>query len=185
MTFRYATAVIAIAAASLSGAAFAFLVDSTEPPQAARWRLDLELDFEALDPQAVQFAIFEHDPRPGFLRGLSRNEGLYREMVLTCEADDPEQAMRHVSQNVAWNRAFRDVTGDEVYLLSKVAGPSTINSNAIAGRKWIVSKVAVSNERPVCWCVPVDVAAGEAKRVVLSATNTYDLDAAFAEAIGD
>ena len=95
--------------------------------------------------------------------------------------------MNDIQMEVSWDFGFKDVTGDRLWLLASdpdhPAGPHTMSSSSPAGKKWIVTKTVHIKGKPVCWCVPIEVKAGEQIDVVLNESNTFDLRKAYNDAM--
>ncbi len=86
---------------------------------------------------------------------------------------------------VGWNLGFKKVTGDKLYLLAK--GPrsskTTLSSNSPGGKKWFVTKTVRIDGKPVCWCIPVELAKGKRIEVTFEKSNTFDIQRVFDDAM--
>lgn len=148
------------------------------------WGIAITLDTPNLIPPAVQWAIFDSDPLPGFENRI-RSMRDYMEKRLQS-IDDPamEKKERDVLKKVSWDKGFQRITGDLVNLLTTAPNTSYgMSSNAPAGKKWIVSKIVQINGEPICWCLPIEVKPGPYMKVTLSEENAFDLAGAFAAAL--
>ena len=90
-----------------------------------------------------------------------------------------KEQVRYVQMKVDWDNCFKNVTGENVALLTNRPGASSsgivISSNEPAGKKWVVTKCVDIDQRPYCWCIPVDVKIGKQADVKLDKSNTFDL----------
>jgi len=150
--------------------------------KAQNWFVDIKLNAPNLAPPAVQWAIVEHDPVPEFKGRLTKMRDFNRKQL--NEAADPnrEAFVRASQMSVHWDLGFRTVTGDELYLLVSAPGHSqALSSDKAAGKKWLFTKVVLIGGTPVCWCIPIHVELGKVSRVVLTETNTFDLENTYDE----
>ena len=149
------------------------------------WGIALSLNAPGLEPPAVQWAILDHDPLPGFKARVQKLGSVYRRQ-LEKAGGPPRDIIRSVEMRNGWDSGFKEVTGDELYLLTSapgVPGSHNFSANTPDGRKWIVTKTVRIGGKPVCWCVPVEVKKGERVRVSLTDGNRFDLGAAFDDAM--
>ena len=154
------------------------------PPTPARgsastWRMTLGLDTPSREPPAVQYALLDKDPVPGFKARVARQR-TFRQRQLEQHAGDLSQmqAIRTAGMTVSWDQGFRDVTGADLYLLvsGRLRG-GNIMSNAPDGAKWVVTKTVQMGGKPTCWCIPVQVKKGKEVAVTLGESNKFDLEA--------
>ncbi|MCL5280325.1 MAG: hypothetical protein M1376_10510 [Planctomycetes bacterium] len=139
------------------------------------WRLELSLDMPNLTPGALQLAVFNEDPLAEFVQRLERNRGTRAALVNAAPAQQRDR-VRDTQISVVWNLTFRKITGDEVYLLTLVPqGSLQLSANTPAGKKWIATKVVMINQRPCCWCLPVQTKRGKEIPLVLNGENVLDL----------
>ncbi len=90
-----------------------------------------------------------------------------------------------------WDRLFSAVPGDQVYLLTaprRKDGETQVRtlafaSNAPAGRKGFVSKIAYLKDHPICWSIPLDTETGKAVTAQLRTENVLDLQQYFDEVV--
>ncbi len=144
------------------------------------WQLGIELDMPDLKPQAVQFAIFEKDPVPGFYAEVKSMRKHDREQLDKAASEARKKQVLDILMTVGWDSGFREVTGDELYLLTRA---NTISSNSTGGKRWVVSKTVQIDGKPVCWCIPVEVETGKEVKVTLDKDNVFDLRAAYDKAM--
>ena len=141
----------------------------------------LELDLPELDPQAVQYAMLDHDPVPTFIENVERTAPLDRRLLAKAEDDADREQDRGIQASVSWNLGcFKAITGDKVHLLT---GSSSIGGDRLKGKRWIVTKTVQIDGKPVCWCLPVEVNPDVEAEVTLSTKNTFDLRAAYNKAM--
>jgi hypothetical protein len=149
------------------------------------WGIALSLDAPGLQPPAVQWAILDHDPLPGFKAHVQKLRSLYRRQ-LERVGGPPRDVIRSVEMRNAWDSGFKEITGDQLSLLTSapgVPGSHNFSANTPDGRKWIVTKTVQIKGKPVCWCVPVEVKKGERVKVSLTDGNRFDVGAAFDDAM--
>ncbi|MCL4852766.1 MAG: M56 family metallopeptidase [Bryobacteraceae bacterium] len=101
------------------------------------WQLGIELDRPDLKPQAVQFAVFEKDPVPGFFAEVKSMRKHDREQLDKAASEARKKQLLDILMTVSWDSGFREVTGDELYLLTRA---NTVSSNSAGGKLWVVSK---------------------------------------------
>ena len=151
------------------------------------WQMGLDLDMPSLIPQAVQYAIFDKDPVPAFVAKVKGMQGHSRQEVEKADSEGGEEQLHAIQMKVAWDLGFREVTGDNLYLLTKFPGKfakTSMMSNAPGGKKWVVTKTVAIEGKPVCWCIPVEVKfAGPRIDVIFSKSNTFALEAVYNKAM--
>ncbi|MCU0914005.1 MAG: hypothetical protein MUC88_05520 [Planctomycetes bacterium] len=156
------------------------------PEQAGRaseilWHLELTLEMQGLKPPALQWAVFDEDPLPGFVERLERRRKTLPAAVKAAPEQE-EVAARNARISVNWDLAFRKITADEAYLLTPAPrGSHGYTTNGPAGPKWIVTKTVMIDGKPHCWCVPVEVKAGKEIALILRAKNITDLTGIYDE----
>jgi hypothetical protein len=137
------------------------------------WRMQLQLNMPNLEPAAIQWAILEEDPIPGYRQRLEVVRDAYKKLLVEAAKED-KQIIKRSQMRAAWDSGFRQVTGDRVYLLTGKPGHS-FSSNGDAGMKWIVTKVIYVDEEAVCWVIPIDVEIGKSVDIEFSNDNVFDL----------
>lgn len=91
---------------------------------------------------------------------------------------------RSSRMKVCWDLGFKEVTGDKVYLLTRAPGVThSLSSNGAAGKKWLVTKIASVDNKPICWFLPIEVEVGESQHIVLNEENAFDLPEVFEAAV--
>jgi len=135
----------------------------------------------------VQFAILAEDPVPAFAVQVERMREHDREQQKKATGEARREQLRAVAMEVYWDLGFKKVTGDGLYLLTKNPGRFTsgtvMSSNGPGGKKWIVTKTVRVDGKPVCWCVPVEVARGKSIDLTFDKSNTFDLGTAYDNAM--
>jgi hypothetical protein len=121
------------------------------------WQLQLELQAPHAHVPAVQWAIFDRDPRPLFRAEVARFHGAY-----------PGRA---VPLTVLWDRLFGIIPGDHVHLLAPSPQMVLVKSDGTPGRKWIVTKSFRRGGEAYSWCLPFEAVGGELTAVLLDDTN--------------
>lgn len=157
---------------------------SGEEKKVQRWNMSISLDTPNLIPPAVQWAIFDKDPVPEFVLNIQRKSDRYIKELNAAEEEKRKRSLRNSQIRVNWNRVFRDITGDEVYLLTSAPNVAySVASNAPEGMKWIAAKIVQIMGEPVCWCLLVEVKFDETIEVILTEENTLDLDTLYEDAM--
>lgn len=138
--------------------------------------ISVDLDMPSLVPHAVQYTVFDKDPVPGYITQIKKSQNFYRQQLENAADEPGKEQLRTVQTNVAWDRGFKVVTGDNLWLATKRTATSSniLSSNAPDGRKWIATKTTLIKERPVCWCIPVDVKTGEQVDISFNEGNMFD-----------
>jgi hypothetical protein len=141
------------------------------------WMMQIALRHPNLVPPAVQFAIMDQDPVPGFTARIKRVRHLWKTQLRQTKDEHKMMA--------AWDSGFRQVTGDRLYLLTSgvLSSPCGVCSNGADGKKWLVTKVVSVDGEPVCWSIPVAVRPGGTTEVTLTDQNTFDLVGAYETAM--
>lgn len=143
-------------------------------PQAANWKLELSIEVDGLEPDAIQWSLYEKDPQSYFLKDMqnkihSLNSRMAKELDPTRKI-----AMRNHFIIQTWEQVFSQVTGDRVYLLP---GHTPVlyqfRSRSLNTRKWVTTKMVVVNGQVLCWRIGIKPQEGEVSRVVLTKENAY------------
>jgi outer membrane lipoprotein-sorting protein len=133
----------------------------------------------------VQWAVLDKDPVPGYRDRIKRMQGLYQTQLGQAKNEAQKEMARSALMTVNWDFGFRDVTGDQLYMLTgPPEKPHGFSSNSPAGKKWIVTKTVHIKGKPVCWCLPVEMKPGEPIKLTLTEDNVFDLGASMDEALG-
>ena len=144
------------------------------------WRMALHLNTPSLVPPAVQWAVFDKDPVPDFKARIKRMQTYYRGQLERAEDEARKEMARSSQMGVSWDLGFKEITGDQVYLLT--SGPGVLHvlsSNTPEGKKWIATKIVRIKGKPACWCLPVGVELGKIIEVSLTEDNMFDLESVF------
>ena len=156
------------------------------------WQIQPELDVPELDLEAVQFAVRESNPVEEYKKVLAQSR-IRLQNELSEEKDSEQRDLLKTARMIGpWDRLFKSVTGDEVYLLvPRRSGKNQsrtrvilISSNGPEGRRWLTTKVAYREGKPICWCIPVDTVIGKEVHVELRGENSLNLQMIFDEFIG-
>jgi hypothetical protein len=150
------------------------------------WRINLKLKVQDPKLTAVQYALFDKDPIPGFtdrvknMRESNRNRYIQADQV---ERKNWKAVVRSTLMSGYWDRGFADITGNHLDLLtSRPDATHGLLSKDPGGKKWVVTKCESINGKPICWCIPVELKFGKWVHVTLTEDNQFDLGAAFDEA---
>ena len=92
--------------------------------QRETWQMQFDLEMPSLEPQAVQYAILDYDPLPGFTDQVKKMQKFSRQQLEKAGNEARKDQLRDIQMTVAWNFGFQDVTGDKIYLLIKRSGTS-------------------------------------------------------------
>ena len=156
----------------LSVSLWALTEEEIEKIRQQTWVIRIETNIEGIFPQGVQYALFENNPMEALKEDLAmyKKHGKKRNFP---EDKEEERAFMIVS----WNRLFRNHGGDEIYLLPTKTGRRSfsMSSSSKGSTKWIVTKVAYSEEKTLCWAVKANVEIGKTTTVVLDHSNVTDL----------
>ncbi len=151
------------------------------------WRIVMDLNMPSLEPQSVQYAILDKDPVPAFMARVERMRTFTGQQLERAGNEARKEQLHAIQMQVSWDLGFREVTGDRLYLLAKRPdrrfSRHSNQSNAPAGKKWIVTKTVAIEGKPVCWCIPVDVQTGKSTNVTLENNNRFDLQTAYKKAM--
>lgn len=137
--------------------------------ESTTWRLSINLKSRKVHGGAVQFAIMEKDPRDSFRKD-------YKKLKERAVAEKRYDAESEFSiKLVAWDVQFRDINGDEVYLLVK-GDMNGFSSNKPDGQYYLVTKATVIKDKPAVWFIPVKAKTGEERKIDLEDGNILYLD---------
>ena len=146
---------------------------------ATTWQLELRLNMPTMNPQAVQYAILDTDAALSYTAQLKRMRTSNRQMLANADTKSWKGMVRYVQMKIDWDNGFGNVTGDNLNLLTNRPGANSsgnvISSNGPAGKKWVVTKCVFIDNRPYCWCIPVEVSIGKRVYVTLNDSNVFDL----------
>lgn len=149
------------------------------------WRMGIALHAPHLVPPAVQWAVMDHDPLPGFAARVKQVKSQAMDQIDKAGDEEEKETARTASMTVSWDLGFKDVKGDNLYLLTSAPIQATvISSNGPDGKKWIVTKTVRIKGKPACWCLPVEVKTGREVHVTLSEDNLFDLASTYEKAMG-
>ena len=100
------------------------------------WRLSINLKSRKVHGGAVQFAIMEKDPRDSFIKDYKK----LKDRAVQEKRYDVESEFS--IKLVAWDVQFREINGDEVYLLVK-GDMNGFSSNKPDGQYYLVTKTTL------------------------------------------
>jgi hypothetical protein len=157
--------------------------------QAETWQLHLRLDMPAMDPQAVQFAILDHDPAPAYKTHIKQMRKSHLQQLDSADTKPWKDQIRFILMKIDWDSGFASVTGVDLFLLTnspraKSSG-TVLSSTEPAGKKWIVTKCVDIDGRPYCWSIPVELKIGKPVFVTLDKSNTFDLQRPYDAAMNE
>ena len=151
-----------------------------------RWTLDLALDMPDLEPPALLWAVFDHDPVPGFEASLRKMLDDHRGRLAETEDEEAKRIVRNAYLQVHWNGQFREVMGDKVYLLGSAPNRSdSYASNEPDGTNWFATKAVEVNGDLLSWCLRIDVTTGSRSAVRFGRNNVFDLAAGYDRIMAD
>ena len=133
------------------------------------WRLSIGLKSEKAYGGAVQFAIMDKDPREAFKKDYTRIKDL------SIKEKRYDQDSELSIKLVAWDIQFREMPGDEVYLLVK-SDMNGFSSNKPDGQYYFVTKTTLIKDTPSVWFIPVKVMTGREMKILLDDSNVISLD---------
>src|SRR5208337_5268076 len=109
-----------------------------------------------------------------FVAQVKRSKSFSRQQLDKAENDARKEQLRAIQMKVTWDLGFRKVTGDGLYLLTKLPGnfsATGLSSNGPGGKKWIVTKTVDIKGKPACWCIPIEVKTGKSINITFSKSN--------------
>lgn len=153
------------------------------------WRLKLRLDDTNLPQPAIQYILVEEDPRPGFREVLKRLGRLVRVQLDEAESVEEKRDVRNGQLAYAWEHApFGEVPGTHVRLLHS-ADFGGVHHGVPKGfqgdtdRRWIVSKVVLTDDGNIAWALPVELPLGRVTEITLSRANALDLESVLPDSL--
>ncbi len=141
--------------------------------QAETWRLQLRLEMPNLDPQAVLYAVFDHDPAVDYKSQVKQLRILNLQQLAGVDSKLWKEQYRAIQMKIDWDSCFAKLSGADVNLLTNRG--IVVSSNQSAGKKWVVTKCVDTDSHPYCWSIPVEVTIGNQAFVTLDKNNTFDL----------
>jgi len=133
------------------------------------WRLSINLKSRKVHGGAVQFAIMEKDPRDSFIKDYKK----LKDRAVQEKRYDVESEFS--IKLVAWDVQFREINGDEVYLLVK-GDMNGFSSNKPDGQYYLVTKATLIKDKPAVWFIPVKVETGKENKILLEDSNVTYLE---------
>ena len=147
------------------------------------WQILPRINMPSLDPQAVQFALFDSDPIDQYRKALLANRDRLRREIAAEPDSMQREILRKAQMITTWDGLFRTITGDEVYLLvpslsktnESLSRALVVSSNSPAGRKWLTTKIAHCDDAPTCWCLPINTEIGKSVEIELQKENVFEI----------
>jgi len=133
------------------------------------WRLSINLKSRKVHGGAVQFAIMEKDPRDSFIKDYKK----LKDRAVQEKRYDVESEFS--IKLVAWDVQFREINGDEVYLLVK-GDMNGFSSNKPDGQYYLVTKATLIKDKPAVWFIPVKVETGKENKILLEDSDVTYLE---------
>jgi hypothetical protein len=158
------------------------LVEQITKQKAETWQIELHLGMPSLEPEAVQYAIFDKDPVPGYIAQVKLLRQVYKQQIEQADTKPWKDMARAAQMRTGWDNGFKYITGENLNLLTKKG--TVLSSNGRAEQKWVVTRTVDIQGRPVCWCIPVEVKIGEKIDITCDKSNTFDLQTPYDNAMG-
>jgi len=141
------------------------------------------LDVPDMDPQVVQFAYLDFDPIPAVRERAKSYVTVYNDAIKRRNTEEARELFRKIYTGFMWDDAFKEISGDEVHILTKYG--AGFSSNVADKKLWVVTKVKEINDEPICWCIPVMPEIGKEITVTLSKATAYDVNRVFSDALSE
>ena len=140
------------------------------------WCVQFQLKCPRLVPPAVQLAITDSNPLPALKGRMKRLRLFHQRQLAQARNAKHRTQLRSIFMAAAWNAGFKNISGDDLWLLTSTPGVTHSSMSNLPGRrKWVLTKSVDVNGKPLCWCMPVEVRRGRIVRVTLRKGNTFDL----------
>ncbi len=149
------------------------LMEQITQQRAKTWQIQLHLDMPSLEPGAVQYAVLDKDPVPGYIAQIKLLRKFHNQQLEQADTKTMERPGGVAQMKTDWDNGFKDVTGENLYLLTKKG--TELSSNGPVGQKWVVTRTVDIEGRPVCWSIPTEVKTGEKNDLTFDKSNTFDL----------
>ncbi len=145
-----------------------------------QWRLQLEIDVPGMDPNAIQWSLFEKDPNIYFLKDLQPKIDEINHVIDKEPDAEKKKLIRNLFIIRQWESIFSHISGDKVQLL---AGNTKSNvkfrSKSLNSRKWITTKMIVVDGQVLCWRIGVKPEENGTVVVKLNKENAYNFKKAW------
>ncbi len=143
-------------------------------------QLVIKLDFPDTIPLVIQVAIFKENPLEIYDSIITQN----KESILSKlkEITDSNMVKRQIisAQTYFWDKVFNSVTGyDMILLTSRPEEAISFSITDPIGTFYVVTKICIFREFFCCWCIPVQLKAGQETTVVLNKMNYLNLKGLF------
>lgn len=136
------------------------------------WAINIVTDVKDLNIEAIQFAIFETDPLPMLKASFDLRKKLNEGRTLT-------QFDKNIQNQVDWDIIFKNVTGDNVYLLKPKTtknDSSMVSANTPNAKRWLVTKSALKKDGSFkCWIIPFNTKIGTVIDININDNNNFDI----------
>ncbi len=148
------------------------------------WIVKIKLDTLSLKTPAVQYALFDYDPIPGFKKIVTGYSMVYNGMMAGVSKEERKPGLRRAAIRIKWDQLFEEIGGDKIYMITR-GGTNSSSSNGQPSKQWIVTKCISENSEPICWCIPVEPEIGKEVTVNLEKATTFDVADEFDRAIAE
>ncbi|MDD5528690.1 MAG: hypothetical protein PHX21_01515 [bacterium] len=148
----------------------------------------VSLGATSLEPNVVQFAIFDKDPLPALRYKLKENKIKYRKWL--SEGKCREDTL--LKWGALWDGCFAKVKGTDIDLLigeTKKGGMNGFGETSYGvpkpgAKKWIVTKMRTTTEGiTFVWYILVELKEGKTANVLLTSENVFDIEKEMKDAL--
>jgi len=149
-----------------------------------RCYIPITLDLPDIDVPAFIWAIFDHDPIPGYRKRIMENiASWYPYQIKTMT--DPEKKWKYRNGVIegTWADGFEFLSGNDVYLYRKAKDVDNWYNTYEDGNYWFVTQSILYKKKPICWCIPIRIKPGTKIDLILTEKNAIHLGALFDEII--
>ena len=165
--------------------------EKIEERKRTTWQVRPTLDFPELDPEVLQYAVFEADPIGEFRELLSNSRARFAKELAATKGPSQRELLKRVQITTTWDSLFRSTPGDQVYLLIPSRSnndparltKSVVSSNAVQGQRWLTTRVATLGDTPICWCIPFEASTGKSADIEIRQENLFDLQQEYQQRI--
>lgn len=159
---------IVVAVLLISASGYSLNEKMLEEWKTTTWRLGILLKSKSVHGGAVQFAIMDYDPSDTFKKDYVK----IKERSIKEKRYDADSELSIIT--VAWDIQFRNVKGDEVYLLLK---KDTIgfSSNNPEKQYYLVTKTTMVKDNPSVWIISFKAKLGTEQDIILDDRNVIYL----------
>ena len=104
--------------------------------QTRTWRIAIRLDMPSLEPPAVQFAVLDNDPVPAYAAQVKKKKSYSLQELAKADNDARKRQRRDGLMAVWWDIGFREVTADNLWLLTSSAWRPVRQHRVIRQARW-------------------------------------------------